>query len=507
MAQRFRGIRADRAREIIDNRLASALADLTPEGIGAASEGHDHPLATPGGAKGYISGPDLADLRDIVAGGGAGGSAEGVYHVATTAAEIQPALDAAASLGGGTVVLMPGTHETQGVTIGSNTTLRGMPGAVIKLQGGATTHAVIVPATSSRVSIENLVVDGNRANQAVPSDDRAGPRPFHISGVDVSVSRCKALNSIHDGLTIGDGGKWVWVDKCIADNTRRYGMGTDGDQNPAVTPEKVFFTDNLCRNTGNGWNQGGGAGFGVFAVGYDIHFIGNTTQDTNGDGIAAYGSRCRGIVCIGNTMISTGNHGIHAGGDGPVVIGNQTYGCRLNGYFVGHRDGTVCTRFTIADNIVRDSTGGFGVKAEFATRGTISGNVVENTFLDGIMVENNCSDISVSGNAVYGCGKIDPARPGAGLVIDGSVRISVSGNILDFNAHSGVLIRRSDAAWAAPRDVTISGANVMTRNSRYGVEALTGSDAALVTGNSLRANTLGATSMAGTVNLVANNLV
>jgi hypothetical protein len=84
---------------------------------------------------------------------------------------IQSAINAAYLAGGGTVFLPVGTYITDpnpGIQVKSNVALHGSGyGSVIKLKNGSTRNDNIVKAESqTNIGIYNLLVDGNRSNQA-----------------------------------------------------------------------------------------------------------------------------------------------------------------------------------------------------------------------------------------------------------------------------------------------------------------------------------------------------
>ena len=125
-------------------------------------------------------------------------------------AGIQAALDAAQAANGGTVVLFGGTYVVDGLTLGSNTILTGMAGATLRLRDGAF-GSIVTAEGKENITVENLVLDMNGANQGDPNVP-VTKRGLHLRSVgNACVMNCRFVNLFEYAIDVYRGSH-IWIE-------------------------------------------------------------------------------------------------------------------------------------------------------------------------------------------------------------------------------------------------------------------------------------------------------
>lgn len=305
-------------------------------------------------------------------------------------AEIQAALDAANTAGGGIVFLPRGTYLVSAtLTLKSNTVVQGIGDlSVIKLANAADVSVVTVQTGATDVALRSLKIDGNRANQTTAvhgitsstltrlrvegctiSSARGAGAQLMAAGTLASVlfSRCRVTDcgtyALHfraaDGLTVADCQLESW------------------GQVTAATPGVAFWRGGASSTTPN----------------YRVTFVGNTLKNTVG---TQFGIECAGAWDSGvHDSTFTGN----------VLDGGGLGGNGISGYFFQ----TTFTGNTHPNGVGTHRSGYEIIGQDY----TISGCVVENgTILITTVAGGSPSNISVTGNNVT-----NSVATGSGIVV------------------------------------------------------------------------------------------
>ena len=229
-------------------------------------------------------------------------------------------------------------------------------------------------------SLRGVRVDGNSRNQALYAysryDGRDTPVPdigsptVGLEGNRASVNDVRAYDCRYDCFEVsGSGGR--------VENSGAYKAGRFGYRAGPLAEGTVFRND-YAERTGTAWlYDGGGAGFQITAS--HSRVIDATTRNTNGDGVAAYGSSLRDVQVTDSRFMSTKNHCIHGGGRGFVMARNYCRFADNVGYLLANnwRPGHEAVR-SQASGVIRDSVAldtRIGVRVHWAEKGVKVSNV------------------------------------------------------------------------------------------------------------------------------------
>lgn len=411
-------------------------------------------------------------LRDIIDSGTAGG----FTSIEATGSDEQAAIQAALTAGNQTVFLQPGTHLiSDRVTIGSNTTIDGAPGAILKLADGANEFCLTIAAGATNVKIRNIEIDGNKANN--PSGSSG------IQNEDATASRVLVQNVyVHDcnGAGMRLSGSVVKVDGCTSvDN------GIEG-----ITGDSIsyfgFYNNYAARN---GTHNIGLIGTGTYGV-----IDGNTAELSGAlaDNLTGYGVTNQFICWTNNVSRAGGNNGVHVGGSHITFSNNTIEDATDYGLIARNSDASDMPGFECTGNVITNS-GASGANSG-VWLGNLAGfifsnNIIKGSYAHGILIQEACEDGVVSGNLAISNGS--GAGSGNGIRIVGScARITVSGNTSKSNVSEGIQVSDSTG-------ILLQG-NTSTVNSIP--LAIDGASSVYVIGNNFIGNTSDAPSVvAGTV--------
>jgi hypothetical protein len=134
---------------------------------------------------------------------------------------IRLALDAANTLGGGTVFFPSGTYITRTDTIHSNTQLLGTRGSIIKLKANTNLHMFLTDGTDN-VIISGLGLDGNNTNQ---------------DSTNLLTSLIRADNTTN-----------FIVENCLIYNTANAAIYSSGNSNGSKIRDNVIINHNCAIN-------------------------------------------------------------------------------------------------------------------------------------------------------------------------------------------------------------------------------------------------------------------
>ena len=312
-------------------------------------------------------------------------------------ATINTALTAAA---GGTVYLMKGTYSiSASISVPNNTTLSGAgAGTTITIpnaqNGSYNMIANTDTTTGTNVTVRDLLLDGNKANQT----------SGHMIGI--------YFNHVGSGST-RTGGK-------VIGNTIQNLYGTwnfTSGINTEISSGNLIENNNIFNNAGNGIDSGSSSGDSI---------IGNTLRG-NVNGILINTSDNDTVT--GNTLSANTTNGIYGLNATKNTIsnntlqGNSSYGINLE---------TSSNLNTISGNIVQGS-GNYGVRIYSSNNNSILGNNVQGNSWGGIDLDTS-NDNAVSTNKIHDNGG---STSNEGIVLFTATKNSVTGNDITDNATAG----------------------------------------------------------------------
>jgi Ca2+-binding RTX toxin-like protein len=286
---------------------------------------------------------------------------------------IQAALDqASANATGGTVSLSAGTYTVApgidagegALRVGSNTTFEGAgmgattirlddaPGhdvtGIVRTDSGKT-NPDGTPTSTHDVTIQNLSIDGNKANVGTAQVDGffCGPKPFtataddniHLIGVEVYGASRYGIDP-HEQTTN------LSFTNCISHDNVKDGFTIDYCSNVMITG---------CEAYGNGRH-----GFNIVTSSHDVTMTDNSSHNNGASGIAIQTGvnelrmLTANIIIHGGTIANNGGDGIAVREADHVTIGGANAG----------------------DGVSITANGGFGVLVEGADHVSIDGNTI-----------------------------------------------------------------------------------------------------------------------------------
>ncbi|MCC6791580.1 MAG: right-handed parallel beta-helix repeat-containing protein, partial [Thermomicrobiales bacterium] len=391
------------------------------------------------------------------------------------AAAFDRAVSAAAAAGGGVVTVPSGTFIIgSSVKMRSYVTLRGQgSSSVLKLRNGANVHVIRSAAGTasnpvSNVGVENLYVDGNKANQ---SDNTEAYGIGMVAVNDSWVSGITVVNTVRSGIYLA--GSRNTVSGCSVSGVGLSGsiIGRSGivfDNDGVNFPVSCFAQNNSVSNVRE-------HGIKVYTGGTGTVFESNTVSNNGDRGI--YVMAASGVTVSNNVVSGSGTTGILIGGGGGqgspncVVSGNSVSGCVSHGILLWGSSGvTVHGNNTVKNN--RQN----GIYLVDSPKATISGNNISGNGANGGIVLYNASYSTISSNSALG-------NAGAGIIFwdDGSPSIDCK---------------------VSKNTCSDGGAG----KQGYGVRSLNGTRNLTVTDNDLRGNLTSPLSLVGSGNVTTNNL-
>ncbi|MFM1944226.1 MAG: hypothetical protein RI897_3208 [Verrucomicrobiota bacterium] len=247
---------------------------------------------------------------------------------------------------------------------------RSMNADIMVADGGfaATIFPVISGYNLVDARVEDLVVDGNRAENPTEVDGCRTAGIFLYRGDAVVIRGCKVRNYSGDGISFQQSND-VRVEGCEVEGCAGFGLHPgSGSQRPTVVG---------CRAVGN-----------------------------DSDGFF-FCWRVRGGRAEGNWLEGNGGYGMSIGhkDSDNVVTGNTVIGNAGGGvYWRNESEPMAAHRITFEGNIVRDNEG-WGLFVDGETHGTvIRGNTIEDSGsgrqATGIKLGRNAGDVKLEGNTV-----------------------------------------------------------------------------------------------------------
>ncbi len=318
-------------------------------------------------------------------------------YVVTSCTSAQTTINTAiTALGsqGGTVYLMEGTYIVDGsIVMNSNTRLVGAGiGTVIKVKNtfNANLNVLTNTANSAGLSIENIVVDGNKANNS--SGNISGLYSFgggSISQPSLAVSGATFRNFRNKGLELWTGNYTSITNSHFYSNSEGiYGFGNNNF---------IISNNQFASNTGDGINNESSTNSvisdnmflsnnrGIYNLSNGASITGNTVKSSTNAGITV-GSGMTDITIASNTIISGGTIGIIVGTNASHnIISNNTI---VSNAGKGIELGIGANNNTVSSNRLREN-GGSGNSAHIEIDGSYN-----------LINDNQITDTSGNGPAI-----------------------------------------------------------------------------------------------------------
>lgn len=355
-------------------------------------------------------------------------------------AQIQAKLNTLRDAGGGTAYFVDGTYTiTASLRVASNVTLQGN-GYTTHLQAAAGTTVNVIRADTDSaaspvtgVTIRNLRIDGNKANQSdggekfgislIFANDCTVERVWVHDTVRTGIYMAGARNRVRDcdvvncgyvgGPVAGSGKAGIAFDglsgaaapvQCQAIGNRVRGSYEHGIK---LYPDGdgAVIADNIIENCGD-------QGIAVQSAD-DVAITGNTVVGC-GKGITLHATTgvVTGGAVNGNTVLGCIQHGIHLwNGRGPSATGNVVRGCGGHGIYVESCNGWTAAGNLTAGNGLNNTYGSAGICFANSPNGAITGNTSHSNG-NATSTTNSCgvwsfgagvasNDVVITGNRCY----------------------------------------------------------------------------------------------------------
>jgi parallel beta-helix repeat protein len=430
------------------------------------------------------------------------GAADYVTDGTADNVEIQAAIDAANTAGGGTVLIKAGVYNLAAtITLYSNITLMGEGYAtIIKKANSSGIRDIIVNSDvvsgNSNIIIKNLKLDGNKANQASglsPNGILFGlVNNFLIEGVWAKdVGTVDPLN-ISEGFAIATGCFDGRVIGCIAEGNAHYGFNC--------------YNASYITFSGNNSVDNGRHGFGCSNGSHNITWSGNTLRGNLNQGF-----------WIRNTYAST------IDGNTINMPASSLYGIQLKGNSSEDPNLISDQRNIVTGNTIEGPCT-YGVYIQnHSNYNVITGNTISGSSSHGVyVISTECN--TIVNNSILNCTE-------SGVYLDAITSVTVSSNFCKLNGTHGIFAIAFDSVitgnTCVDNSVTTSGgANGITISGRgrniindnkcsdsrtpklqgYGLVERNGTDSNVVTSNQLQSNLLGNLVVMGASSVSANNI-
>lgn len=325
--------------------------------------------------------------------------------------------------------------------------------------------------TGDDCSIQNLTIDGNRANNPDGGVEALQNGIYSTGAERVKVVDAKIVNMPRRGIFLSNAtalkGEHQILNNYIVQSI---------DNHAAILTDDAYclIANNVLVGSGNNWTVAEQSDGITLYEALNCVVIGNDIRDfcRRGIYVVTTGSTTGGHTIEGNMIYNSGEYGILVAAgqvavNGNIVISSRKNSIYLNGY------GITCN-----GNYVYGSETQSGIYANVAFDLTINNNVVDNNYAHGIF-------------------------------LDTITDATVSQNIVKNNSQEGVGSNRG-IALADSSGITILGNRCFddqgAKTQREGIFLTGTSNYCVIIGNDVRGNQTAGMSLVGANNIVRNNL-
>lgn len=330
--------------------------------------------------------------------------------------QIQAAIDAVATAGGGTVFIKKGTYVIGAgifTDVGQDNVHiigEGMGATILQAKAALPTSNAILSLNESYCSVRNLTIDGNKTNQTTQNHIGLGLNHFYnssitdISAIEVEIKNINRNASNGMGIYGGDGSNFT-ISNCYVHDCEGIGVYMED-------VDYAFVADTRSKsNTLQGFNLSGGT---------NNKFSNCVALSNTLDGFTNGGStRHEYLDCY---AASNGDNGFEISSGNTKVVGCVSYANTGHGItFAG--SSCVLSGCRITDNVKNGL---------FVSTGNISitGNVFLNNKKHGIEISGGDNNV-VTGNSIRVFEGLDTDNTYSGILLTGTAeRNVISGNRL-----------------------------------------------------------------------------
>jgi len=350
------------------------------------------PVAPRASKLGLLVSPNIADHPDYLV----DGVADDV--------EINLAIHNADSASAWTVLLGPGTYHVQhGIEVTSNVTLRGSgPSTVIRLDDNAPSmlaSAGIVRAKDDslrgkdkrvkHVTIEDFVVDGNRANQLPGNAEKKFG--VYAEGDYVSIRRVVVMNCPGYGFDPHANDDSIPSSNVLIEDCESSGNGVDG------------FTLDMLRNSTlrrNLSHDNVRHGYNLVTLTRDVVLDDCRALDNGGAGIMAQNGT-RDVTIRSCEVADNALQGMSLrDADGCTLLGNTFRDNARSGLMLRFADGTRISGNSFSENDP-GSDGRAVVELDSSTVNIVGSNTIASSWADSAVLETGTSDFNQVMNNIF----------------------------------------------------------------------------------------------------------
>lgn len=308
------------------------------------------------------------------------GAADADYIVDGTAddVQIQQAIDAVESAGGGTVYLKKYDYDiTASLTIPDDITLQGTRVSILKRNASMTSGIILknddTASGNTGFRVVGLKIDGNGTN--VTAADGMESMRFDLC-TNCKVIDCEVIDSPSEGIQFHRGLDCHIIECRIVGTADIAGSFKAG----AIISGN---TDPAEQST-------------------DCSIVGCYTEDTSGEGVGSYYSQ--GTKLNGNTIRWTSG----AGNKSEILIEQSSDVQCIGNTVTSNLDGIICLsseRVTIDGNTIK-AAANHGISIEGSSRDVAigAGNIIKNVQNHGINIQDTGRNISISGTKIVDAG-------------------------------------------------------------------------------------------------------
>jgi parallel beta-helix repeat protein len=301
--------------------------------------------------------------------------ADGADYVNTSTTSAQTVINSAISAlpaTGGSIYLMEGTYIVDGsINIPNNVSITGAgPGTVIKIKN-ATNASINVftnsdTVTGTRVTIANLRIDGNKANQT--SGTMNGVYFDHMGSGAGTVDGGKITNIYASNMFNAFGSSGI----SLSNSSNNTIVGNTLNNNS----KGVYLATSTNNTISNNLAQGNDLGMYISLTSTGNTITGNILQSNTSDGIYLQTSSYN--VITGNNVQSNGGHGINLSNTNlyNVIANNKIHdnggATTNNGIYLITSDSNTITGNDITDT--SHTTDNYAINITSGTTNTLSSN-------------------------------------------------------------------------------------------------------------------------------------
>lgn len=375
------------------------------------------------------------------------------YSGEEAATVINAVLSAIDTAGGGSLLVKKGQYDLNNtLTLYANTILVGKGiNTILKLKDNINKH-VIAATSEDNITIRNLKLDGNKANQTTLKHG------IYLDTVDgATISHITLINAKYDGMRLKTCIKAI-IGFCEVYNNDIDGLVLEG----ACSCCRIMG----CLVYNNGYQNihlyGGSAVRGMY------NLIAHCTTYGSGSGYSNLLIEYQDYAAVSNCIA-------HSSGGGGA--------CGVDFTRTRHSAATNC--------ICYNNTSGISVEQNGTVEITISNCICRNNTLHGIHVHADATHVVING-----CICIDNGYNG--ILLDTGDKHVISGcTCRNSTTYDGISINGRN-------DCVITG-NICNGNNRYGIFAYNGADYNVYVGNNLRGNGTAAYDISGNNNQIDHN--